>query len=52
MVSEVTSNCGLSLIYHPLQFVALTQLEHRNFTQYRHIFSFRKMVHGVPKAQF
>jgi hypothetical protein len=39
MVSEITSNCGLSLIYHMLQFVAMTQPEHRNFTQYRHIYS-------------
>ena len=28
----------------------MTQLEHRNFTQYRHTFSFRKMVHEVPKG--
>ena len=28
----------------------MTQLEYRNFTQYRHIFSFRKMIHGETKG--
>ena len=33
-----------------LQFVEITQMQHRNFTQYRYISSFRKIVHGVPQG--
>jgi hypothetical protein len=33
-----------------LQFVEITQMEHRNFTQYRYISLFRKIVHGVPQG--
>jgi len=33
-----------------LQFVEIIQMEHRNFTQYRYISSFRKIVHGVPQG--
>ena len=33
-----------------LQFGEITQMQHRNFTQYRYISSFRKIVHGVPQG--
>jgi len=32
------------------EFIEITQMEGRNFTQYRHTSSPRKIVHGVPQG--
>jgi hypothetical protein len=32
------------------KFVSITQMEHRNFIQYRYISSFRNILHAVPQV--